>query len=74
MNIIDARSGRQRLGKGDVIQYGGGDWMHILDTRIRLFSGRVLITGPKLAAAWVPLTVRFFHPSFFGRRVGFIPS
>lgn len=82
MKIIDARSG-EIMTLGKVVTYGGGEKIRLVDIDEGLFSARALVEetyrdhgNGKIVTArqWVPLAVRFTHPSFLFQRVAFIPS
>jgi len=40
----------------------------------KFWSAKALIQRPGEDPMWVPLTMRFTHPSYFLRRVAFIPT
>jgi hypothetical protein len=84
VTIIDCRSGEVMV-PGKSVSYGDGEKLKLIEVDGRLFGPRALIevtyrdfgqtAGPLVTdRQWVPLTVRFTHPSFMLRRVGFIPS
>jgi len=53
---------------------GEYDW-ELMEIEDRLFSARARIRYLKSGKViWLPLTVRVFHPGFFGERVAFVPS
>lgn len=70
---------------GKTVSYGDGEKMSLIDVDEGLISARALVetTYRDYGAAdrrivtarqWVPLAVRFMHPSFLFQRVAFIPS
>jgi hypothetical protein len=70
---------------GKSVAYGDGEKLKLIEVDGRLFGPRALVettyrdfgqhAGPLVTARqWVLLIVRFTHPSFMFRRVGFIPS
>ncbi len=84
MKIIDARSG-EVMTPGQIVKYGDGEQLRLVDVDEGLFSAqafvettyrdhgkidRTLVT----TRSWVPLAVRFMHPSYLFERVAFIPS
>lgn len=84
MTVIDCRSGEVMV-PGKSVVYGDGERLKLVEVDGRLFGPRALIettyrdfgqhAGPLVTnRRWVSLTVRFSHPSFMFRRVGFIPS
>lgn len=84
MRIIDARSGKEPK-VGETITYPGGEGFELLEIEDRFFSARARVrsfapahpdTGAETVSTtgWVPLQVRFTHPSFFLQRVAFVPS
>lgn len=87
VKIIDARSGEVMV-PGKVVAYGGGEKLRVVTIdEGGLFRARALIestyrdyskgvdAAPLVTTSqWVPLTVRFLHPSFPLERVAFIPS
>lgn len=75
MKIIDARSGAEVV-PGQTVRYEDGEWWRLLEVDPRFFSAHELIEHSSAPGRtrWVPLTVRFTHPGFFGRRVAFVPS
>lgn len=48
--------------------------LRLLEVDDHFLSARVLVGHPDGRQQWVPLIVRFAHPSFFLQRVGFIPT
>ncbi len=84
MKIIDARSGKV-VTPGQVVTYGDGEKLKLLEVDEGLFSARALIetTHRDFGQAdrplvsdrqWVQLAVRFTHPAFLFQHVAFIPS
>ena len=87
VKIIDARSG-EVMTPGKVVVYGGGEKLRVVTVDERgLFKAQALIesthrdyskgieAAPLVTTSqWVPLAVRFMHPSFPFERVAFIPS
>lgn len=70
---------------GKVVAYGGGEKLRVVNVDQGVFSARALIEstyrdyskdGKALVTTsqWVPLTVRFLHPSYPFERVAIIPS
>lgn len=70
--IIDANTGR-KVQRGDRFRNVCG-LIHVLDVRVGLFSGHAILSIDDGPPQRVPLMVRWTHPSFFLRRVAFIPS
>jgi hypothetical protein len=85
VKIIDARSG-EVMTPGKVVAYGGGEKLRVVTIdQGGLFKARALIEstfrdyskdGNALVTTsqWVPLSIRFLHPSYPFERVAFIPS
>jgi hypothetical protein len=88
MLVIDARSGRE-MHVGDTVRYPGGESVTLLEAKPGLLKAMAKLrmvhldyADPELEIApryvtredWVPLQVRWTHPSYFGKWVGFIPS
>lgn len=85
MKIVDARSG-EVMTPGKVVPYGGGEKIRVVDAELGFFRARALVqrtyrdySRPDRDALvttmhWVPLSVRFMHPSYMFERVAFIPS
>jgi hypothetical protein len=78
MRIIDARSGKDGIKVGELVKYpdnpdGTPEWWQLCEVRDRFFWAEAVVMGPG-GVQTVPLAVRFFHPAFFGKRVGFFPS
>lgn len=84
MRIIDARSGRDYIKVGDRIDYGApvdeegnptgpAEWWQLKAVHDRVITADAIVATQDGIKA-VPLTVRFFHPSFFLQRVAFFPS
>lgn len=87
MKIVDARSG-EVMKPGKTVVYGGGEKLRVVVVDEQsLFRAQALVettyrdysrNGKKPALVtktqWVPLSVRFMHPSFMFERVAFIPS
>jgi len=84
VKIVDARSG-EVVAPGQVVAYGDGEKLKLLEVDEGLISARALIETTyrdfgKLdrplvtARQWVPLAVRLTHPAFLFQRVAFIPS
>ena len=85
MKIVDARSG-QVMTPGKVVPYGGGEKIRVVNAELGLFRARALVQrtyrdysrpGERSLVTttdWVPLSVRFMHPSYMFERVAFIPS
>jgi hypothetical protein len=78
MIIVDANTGQQ-VKEGD--SFTNVDGHHVVcAVRSGIFSASILMsTVPRganmpLPPQWRPLTVRWTHPRFFGRHVGFINS
>lgn len=79
--MIDARSGKE-MAVGDAVDYSDGESIVLLEVdpgilRARARVRRVISTWPAGVMTredWVPLQVRWAHPSFFLRHVAFIPS
>jgi len=81
--VVDARSGRQ-MQPGQAVTYPDGDYLILRSfKRTGLFSAVAEIEhyDPGIAAhrpntfhGSVPLVVRFLHPAYLFRWVGFIPS
>ena len=74
MKIIDARSGQEIIYADDVIEYPDGEWYRVLRVDETPFNARALVEGNHVGRCWVPLAVRFTHPSFFLQKVGFVPT
>lgn len=87
MKIIDARSG-EVMRPGKTVAYGGGEKLRvvIIDEQ-SLFRAKALVESTHrdyskpsghaplvTTTRWVPLSVRFMHPSYPFERVAFIPS
>lgn len=76
MKVIDCRSGEMVPSKS--VAYGDGEKLKLIEVDSRLFGPTRVdrdAAGPLVTnRQWVPLTVRFTHPSFMFQRVGFIPS
>ena len=88
MKVIDARSGKEMV-IGDVVDYGNGERLKLLDVDEGLFSAtafvehthrdysvHVEVGKPPLVTrrAQIPLHVRWTHHRFFLQHVAFIPS
>jgi len=84
VKIVDARSG-EVMKRGQIVAYGGGEKLKLVEVDEGFFSARALIettyrdfgkAGQPLVTArqWVPLAVRLTHPAFMFQRVAFIPS
>jgi hypothetical protein len=81
MKIIDANTG-QEVRTGDTFRNVSG--VHtILAVQPGLFSAKAEVRSqfvpgwrcdPGPVTRWLPLTVRWTHPSFFGQHVAFIES
>ena len=84
VKIIDARSG-EVMTPGKIVVYGDGEKLRVVNVDQGVFSARALIEStyrdcskdgkPLMTTSqWVPLNVRFLHPSYPFERVAFIPS
>lgn len=87
MKVIDTRSGKP-ITVGQTIEHGDGESVTLLEVEPGLLKARARVSttfrdlaravdNPPLrviASAWVPLTVRWTHPTFFLEHVGFLPS
>jgi hypothetical protein len=82
MRVIDARSGKE-MRIGDVVTYGEGEKLRLLDIDEGLLSANAVVENTYLdirtnklvtQRSQIPLTVRFMHPGFLFQRVAFIPS
>lgn len=87
MKIVDARSG-EVMTPGKTVSYGGGEKLRVIFVEEKsLFSAQAFVettyrdyscSDQKPAfvktSQWVPLAVRFMHPSYLFERVAFIPS
>lgn len=88
MIVIDSRSGKE-MHVGDTVRYPGGESVTLLEAQPGLLSARARLrmvhldyADPELEIApryvtredWVPLVVRWTHPSYFMKWVGFISS
>lgn len=76
MLIVDAFTGREGLKVGDVVRTPHDDGPIRIDAiREGFLSAELdftwMQTGLKVT---IPLQVRFLHPDFLFRKVGFIPS
>jgi hypothetical protein len=76
LRVIDARSGND-IEIGQTVEYPDGsgwtllqidDWFFTASAHVRSFDTNTTNEHDQ------PLAVRFFHPAFFLRRVGFFPS
>lgn len=85
VKIIDARSGEVMV-PGKIVVYGDGEKLRVVTVdQGGLFRARALIASTYrdyskdgnamvTTSQWVPLTVRFLHPSYPFERVAIIPS
>lgn len=81
MKIIDSRSG-QVMVIGDVARYPDGEFIRLIDFDAGLFSATadlelgIADLGGRVVTIrrTVPLTVRWFHPSFLLQHIGFIET
>lgn len=72
MKIIDANTGAQ-IQPGQTFENINGV-QTLLQVKAGLLSARALFRLENGALVWVPLAVRYTHPSFFLQKVAFIPS
>lgn len=85
MKILDANTG-QEIRRDEPFRNINGVLV-LLRTDIGLLKGRALVKhlDPKIddffgpprqrgAVEWVPLVIRYTHPSFFMQKVAFLPS
>lgn len=72
MTVIDARSGRA-VAVGETVRYSEGNAITLLEVRPGLFSASARVRGPA-GETWVPLIVRWTHPSFLLQHVAFLPT
>jgi hypothetical protein len=73
MRVIDAHSGRE-VKRGDVLWNGHDRNYQIITIEPGIFSARMRIAYSDGKQAWIPLQVRWTHPSYFLQYVAFIPS
>lgn len=82
MRIIDARSGLTAY-PGGRIDHGGGESIELHEVEPGLLHARARITSKSRNpmtgqlstwSGWVPLRVRWMHPSFRFQHVAFLPT
>jgi hypothetical protein len=78
VRIVDARSGHE-VAIGETVRYPGEEWWTLLEVQPEGFlsaRARILFVEPDghTYTRWVPLTVRFLHPSFLFQKVAFVPT
>lgn len=75
MKVVDAHTGRE-VTVGDTLPIPGGDgYYKVIAITPGLLTARILLASNHPAFdGWVPLIVRWTHPSWFLQHVAFIPS
>jgi hypothetical protein len=76
LRVIDARSGDD-VEIGQTVVYPDGTGWTLIEIDDRFFTAEARVRtwdGQKASEHDQQLAVRFFHPAFFLRRVGFFPS
>ena len=81
MKVVDARSGAE-LVEGQTVRYPDGEWLRLDKVYEGLFESKAMVTtatrdpgGRLLADTRITrLSVRYLHPAFFLRKVGFLET
>ena len=73
MKLINAFDGKEYRA-GDMFPVPGSGVHQILKIEPGIFSARALITNLRGKPFWLPLQVRWTHPSFFLQHIAFIPT
>ena len=76
--VINAFDGREyRVGQSfpdPTVEPMQSTQVRLLDIDDKFWSAKALIQRPGEVPMWVPLTLRFTHPSYFLKRVAFIQT
>lgn len=76
IRVIDARTGDD-VEIGQTVAYPDGSGWTLLEIDDGYFTATARVRTFDAKKAWEhnqPLAVKFFHPAFFLKRVGFFPS